>query len=430
VLIRFGAQNHLSIHDRQELSMVATSLKDREDGLIEYKNKSKQKLLPAAIIYGANASGKSNLIAAFRSMWSMVLYSHSKGEPGGGVPINTFALNSKSTTEPTIFDCDFIIDGVRYHYGFEATEDAFTSEWLYSYPAGTQRKLFERSGPMPEDVSFGSYLTGKKKDIAALMRPNSLFLSTAMQNNHQELFKVGTFFTSLSFYDSISTKGREIESQFFEKDLDGRVFDFLEKIGTGVVGHRKTEREVPEEEKAFILGLGSLLRNTQGYTNIPELTFDELGKKTSIELAHINSDGEKIYFKLDRESAGTRRLLLMLGTIYRSLDQGVPLIIDELDASLHTQACEALVALFTNSTTNPNGAQLIATTHDTNLMISSHLRRDEIWFTEKKTDGATDLYPLSDITTKKGDNFEKGYLQGRYGAIPFASSIAELFKEG
>ena len=129
---------------------------------------------------------------------------------------------------------------------------------------------------------------------------------------------------------------------------------------------------------------------------------------------------------MERESAGTRRLLIVLDLAFRALDEGAPLFIDELNASLHTQAAEVVLNLFCSRETNPKGAQLIATTHDTNLLASSALRRDEVWFTEKDTEGATHLYPLTDIRTRKGDNIEKGYLQGRYGAVPFDDPISAL----
>ena len=123
------------------------------------------------------------------------------------------------------------------------------------------------------------------------------------------------------------------------------------------------------------------------------------------------------------ESAGTLRLLMVLSLVYRALDYGTPVLVDELDASLHTLASEAILQLFCSPATNPKGAQLIATTHDTNLLASRFLRRDHVWFTEKDAHGATLLFPLTEIRTRSGDNFEKGYLQGRYGAIPVTSPI-------
>ena len=146
----------------------------------------------------------------------------------------------------------------------------------------------------------------------------------------------------------------------------------------------------------------------------------------TIELGHRSQEGKPVYLELTLESAGTRRLLLVLSLVYRALDEGTPLVIDELDASLHTLAGSAVLKLFCSPETNPKGAQLIATIHDTNLMDSSTLRRDQLWFAAKDADGATHLYPLTDIRTRGSDNFEKGYLQGRYGAVPTTDSISAL----
>ena len=142
------------------------------------------------------------------------------------------------------------------------------------------------------------------------------------------------------------------------------------------------------------------------------------GKEVAIELGHRGHDGKSVFLNLDSESAGTRRLLVMLAFVFQALDQGTPICVDELDASLHTHASEAVLALFCSRDTNPKGAQLIATTHDSELMRSGVLRRDQLWFTDKDDDGATRLYPLSDIRTRRGDDFAKGYLRGRFGAVP------------
>ena len=150
-------------------------------------------------------------------------------------------------------------------------------------------------------------------------------------------------------------------------------------------------------------------------------------KVTEVELS---KKGNTIFFELEQESSGTRRLIILLGEIYLALDSGTPIVIDELDASLHTRAADAILALFASPETNPKGAQLIATTHNTNLLTSKFLRRDQVWFTEKSHLGATSLYSLSDTKWRKGDDIEKGYLQGRFGALPFAGSAAEIVKAG
>ena len=163
------------------------------------------------------------------------------------------------------------------------------------------------------------------------------------------------------------------------------MIDFLKSIDAGIVGHRISEAG-------------------------------------GIELAHRGRDGRAVYLDMDRESSGTRRLLVILNRVFGALDGGHPVFIDGLDAGLHPHAGEAVLRLFCCPRSNRNGAQLVATTHDTHLMKSPVLRRDQVWFTEKNPDGATELYPLTDLRTRKGDNLELGYLQGRYGAVPRGAS--------
>ena len=166
MLLRFGVSNRLSMRDRQELSLTASSLKDPTGGLIDCPSAPSGSVLPAALIYGANASGKSNLVDSIRVMREMVLSSHRKGEPGGGVPTRRpFALDPANSLNPTCFDVDFVMDGMRHHYGFEASDEAFLSEWLYAFPKGHRRTLFEREGGK---FHFGRALGGQNKNIAAL----------------------------------------------------------------------------------------------------------------------------------------------------------------------------------------------------------------------------------------------------------------------
>jgi len=404
---------------------VASSLKDAEASLIDCAAAPGRRVLPAAVIYGANASGKSNVISALRTMRSAVLHSHVRGEPGGGVPRMPFALDRKCSTAPSIFDADFVVEGVRYHYGYEASDDEFVSEWLYSFPSGRRKTLFERKN---NQFDFGRGLKGRNKIISELTRPNSLFLSAAAQSGHESLSKVSGFFRSLRSDSEISIPGGLASVRLANDDVDRRAIEFLGRIGTGVADYRKNESEIPEQAMAIQKAISSAVEEVTKEPLPFQMPID--GKIVSIELAHRGSDGEIVFFDLDRESAGTRRLLMLLGPVFRALDEGAPLLIDELDASLHTKACEAVLALFSSPVTNPKGAQLIATTHDTNLLRSRLLRRDQIWFTEKDAGGETHLYPLTDIRTRKDDNIEKGYLQGRYGAIPFSGPIFDFVAVG
>ena len=413
MLLRFAVANHLSIRESQELSFAASSLRDRGDGLIDCKAVPSGSVLPAIVIYGANASGKSNIVNAIATMKKMVLWSHTKGEPGGRIPLHAFKLGSDCSQTPSRFDIDFIIDEVRYHYGFEATDEVFVAEWLYTFPKSHRRKMFERNN---SEFEFGRWLRGQNNNIAGLTRPNSLFLSAAAQNGHEQLSKIYEYFRSIEFTSTISIPGIEASARFVGDDPDSRVIDFLASINTGVIGYQKRETEISEKDRSMRRDLFALVEKFLDGSRKFEPEEDD--KHVAIELAHRGRKGESVYLNLDSESAGTRRLLIVLSLVYQALDEGAPLCIDEVDASLHTHASEAILKLFCQPEINRNGAQLIATTHDTNLMKSSVLRRDQLWFTEKTSEGATELYPLTDIRTHKGDNIELGYLQGRFGALP------------
>jgi AAA15 family ATPase/GTPase len=421
MLLRFSVANHLSIREPQALSLVASSLKDIENGLIACAMVPGGRLLPAAVIYGANASGKSNFIDAIGFMRLAVLSSHSGGGPGTSVPRKPYALDPACEDAPSIFEVDFVVGGVRHRYGFEALDKEFRAEWLYAFPSNRRQMLFER-GPR-NDFKFGRTLKGRNRIIADLTRPNSLFISAAAQNDHEQLSKIVEFFQCLS---SVTTIFVPAEVRLQGEEVDDRVIRFLDQIGTGVITFRQLEDEVSEQVQSMTQEFNTVIRRYIKDVEGVELEIPMRAKRRRIELGHRGRDGKTIFFKLARESAGTRRLLPLLLRAFWALDKGAPLLIDELDASLHTHACEAVLALFCSGNTNPNGAQLIATTHDTNLLRSPLLRRDQVWFTEKDAEGATQLYPLTDIRTRTGDNLERGYLQGRYGAIPSAELLSDL----
>ena len=404
MLLRFGVSNHLSIRDFQELSFCASSLKDGDEGLIPCPTAPKGSVTRAAVVYGANASGKSNLVAAMRAMRKMVSFSQTREEPDSEVPRQPFRLDPACSAEPSRFELDFVIGGVRHHYGFEASDDAFKSEWLYTFPKSHQRTLFEREDGK---FHFGRELKGRNAVIADLTRPNSLYLSAAAQSRHEQLSSVFEYFRAIRGVYAVAVPGATMSMWLAGEELDTRTIDFLGGIGTGIVDYRWDETGAPEEIKALRGDLAAAFRRP-------------------LKLAHRGRDGEPVYLDLERESAGTRRLLVVLGRVFQALDEGVPIFIDELDASLHTQAAEAVLRLFCSPKTNPKGAQLVATTHDTNLMRSPVLRRDQLWFIEKDAGGATRLYPLTDIRTRKGDDIGRGYLQGRYGAVPFDDPVSAL----
>ena len=421
MLLRFSVANHRSISGRQEITFAASSLKDRNDGLISCASVDSGLVVPAVVIYGANASGKTNLVKAVSAMKELVLWSQTRGEPGGGVLCDRFLLDPARSKEPSSFEMDFAIDGIRYHYGFETTDKSFTSEWLYEIPKSHRRKMFERDGMA---FDFGRRLRGQNSSIARLTRPNSLFLSAAAQNGHEQLSRVYWYFRDIAFSGLTPVPGSMAHMRFEGDGLDDRVIDFLQSIDTGVIGYRKKETEISEESRTIRRKIEAILEEHSGI-KIGTASDDE-NKKVEIQLSHRGKDESEVPFDLHMESAGTQRLLPVLGQVFGALDKGLPIFIDELDASLHTHASEAILKLFCSPEVNRKGAQLVATTHDTNLMRSAVLRRDQLWFAEKNSEGATEIYPLTDIRTRKGDNVELGYLQGRYGAVPGGDPIATL----
>ena len=413
MLLRFSVSNHLSLRDSQELLLTASSLQDKTEGLIDSAAAPRGSILPAVVVFGANASGKSNLVHALGAMRHMVLFSHTRGDASGGVPRHAFRLDASCPDKPSRFEIDFVHEGVRYHYGFEADDTAFLSEWLYAIPKSHRRLMFEREG---NDFRFGRELKGQNNAIAGLTRSNSLYLSAAAQNSHGQISRLYEYFRAMSCYMSI---GASSEYWMRHKEIDARVIGFLGSLDTGICDFRRREIDLSDESRATLREAMERLTNAA-------VDLNEAGKQVTVELAHRSRDGAPVYLDLGLESAGTRRLLVMLSHAYRALDTGTPLVIDELDMSLHTLAGAAVLQLFCSPETNPNGAQLVATVHDTNLMGWAGLRRDQIWFTEKDEDGATLLYPLTDIRTRRSDNLEKGYLQGRYGAVPFDDPISAL----
>lgn len=415
MILQFSTENHLSFRDEVRVSLVATSLKDSIEGLISSDGVGASRaVLPAAIIYGANAAGKSNLLAAVSMMRSIIVNSHVNAGPDDKLPYRPFALDEGSHRKPTHFEMDFLIEGVRYNYSFSYDADVIHDEMLLSFPFGRAQLLFEREGGQ---YKFGRKLRGQNRVIADLTRPNSLFLASATQNDHDELTPIFRFFSELVFSTSFSVPGSA--SLYRAEDVDKRAIRFLNAIGTGVVDFRLEPEIVPESTQEFAEDIKKLFAKHFPAADESEFNHENL----KLQLGHQKLDGGKTYLDFARESAGTRRLVFLLSQIFRVLDRGGIILVDELDASLHTQAFELVLGLFCKHQYNPLGAQMVATVHDTNILDCDFMRRDQIWFAEKDRSGATDLFALSDIKLRSSDNFERGYLQGRFGALPYGDNL-------
>ena len=420
MIISFEVENFHSIYERQEVSFVASHLKDCKDGIIETNAFSGGRLLPAVVCYGPNASGKTNLIKAINAMRKTVLFSQTMGQPNEKVPAcRPFLLDPAAKDKPTQFELNFILHGVRFNYGFALLKGQVSEEWLFSYPHGTPRKLFERVG---RDFSFGRNLKGHNSVIADLTRNNSLFVSAAAQSGHEQLSEIANFFGSIQIEISLSMSDTDAKfgiGRAHNWPVAKEVMEYLKEINSGVVGYRVSEREKSEEERRFSKKIEQFTESIIHETFGEEIDIPKpCNVEKVVELEHQGVDKFRTHFPIEVESAGTLRLLSVLPKVFNVLKTGGVIVVDELDLSLHTHAAEKLIRIFCTNALNPNGAQILTTTHDTNLMEINCLRRDQIWFVDKNHTGSTQIYPLTDFRTRLTDNIEKGYLQSRFGSTP------------
>jgi hypothetical protein len=421
VLLRFGVANFQSIRDYQEISFVASPLRDDGPALLPCAAIDSD-VVPAAILYGANASGKTTMIAALGRLCNFVENSHVRGGPNTKIGHNPFALDPAFLDKPTRLDCDFVLDDVRYHYGFEIDGHTVTAEWLHVFNGNFKSVWFDRSGNK-DNIQFGRTLKGKNRSIQNLTRENSLFLSAAAQNSHDQLTPIFTYLTTSlrfrmerredAFGFRLASKGK----------IDPRALAFLKYADTGIVAVKFEEVSYTDKSRKLSEGLAKLLKESIDDDTF-SFEFDDSPK--ALKLGHATKFGDPVFLDLIQESRGTAKLLDLLIDVYDAIDAGGIIVLDEIDSSLHTLLAKELIELFGSPASNPNGSQLIATTHDTNLMQSNLFRRDQIWLCEKDGSGASCVYPLTDISVRKGDNFEKGYLQGRFGAIPMFGIDREL----
>ena len=420
VLLEFTAENVRSFRDKFELSMVATALAEpgarrsvswREEG-------TPIDVLPVAAIYGANASGKTNVLKAMSDMRTMVLQSFRQA-PTAPIAQYPFRLDEESAIAPSRFEIDIVLEGIRHQYGFEADRDEVIAEWAYRYPRGRAALLFDRDR---DQMEFGPTERGKSRAISELMRPNALFLSTAAHANHPVLLKLYEWFSrNLLLAEAGSRASRQaFTTQVLEDPTRADlVLDLLRAADLGITGAKRYEVDDEMRER-----LKQVVRILAG---------EEEGEAASVEplledlmvLTHHGTAGE-IEFGPQEESLGTLVWFGLVGPVVDALSRGAVLLADELDASLHPNLVDQLVRMFQSEETNPNRAQLIINTHDVSLLgdatSDSLLGRDQVWFTEKLDDGASRLYPLAGFSPRKDEAVAKRYLAGRYGATPILST--------
>lgn len=420
MFLRFSASNYRSLREKQELSLVAaTSLKQANEQLLATPIPGTS-VLRAAGIYGANASGKTNVLKALRFMVRAVLNSQTTWKPEHPISRPVFALDPTSAERPSEFEVEMLIDGVRYTYGFALNSERVTREYLHAYPHGRRRVWFERDVTSSPELVTGKLLVGENRAIWNLTRPNSLFLSAAAQNNHKMLAPIHSWFQSAFAFVEPGDETLRMAATLKSSAIDsvrGDVLRLLVSADLGICGLELRDEEVPDEA----IKMFEAIR-----TAVPTFPFPDK-KHRSIQLSHKTCDGTgSVPLEWHSESKGTRTLFTLGVDVALALGTGGVLCIDELEDSLHPIIAINLLRTFTDPKSNPRGAQLIFTTHNTHLLGERALRRDQVWFTEKDNEGATRLYPLTDFKPRLKENLEFGYLQGRYGAIPFLANQALL----
>jgi len=426
MIIEFAVENFRSIKTKQTFSLTQSNPKSKDIELVENTFNpnvlSASPLLRSAVIYGANAAGKSNFIKAVKVMKDIVANSAKNNQRGDKLPMTHFKLCESTIDKPTEFEIVFIAEGVKYQYGFSANSERVMEEWLYAFPKSRPQRWFIRA--FDETINeyawdFSSFFAGKKQTWKDSTRDNSLFLSTAVMLNSEQLKPVYDWFTKTLKVAGVNGWNAAYTVDFCTKD-DGKkeVLKFLNSADLDI-------NDLKLELKKFDI---SILPDDMA-SEVKERILKDLEGEDIVEIktVHKTAQGKKVLFELDDESDGTRKIFSFAGPWIDTLRNGKVLFIDELHDSLHPHIVKFLVDLFHSKKTNPNNAQLIFTTHETSILDQDIFRRDQIWFCKKETDQSTEIYPLSDFSPRKGaENLEKAYLSGRYSALPVVSTLELL----
>lgn len=421
MLIEFSVSNYRSIHQRQTLSMAAAVAYDELLATNTFEvsaGSSLPRLVRSAVMYGPNASGKSTLIAALKFLQELVLRSH-QHQAGDALDVVPFRLSPQSRSEDSEFEVTFVEGAVRYEYGVRCNAVRVTEEWLFAYPQGRAQKWFHRAwdAEAGKDVyKFSAQFVGgrKRQDWADETLENTLYFSKAVQNKQEQLRSVFDWFKDrLRVVAAPHSLSAGYTLQRCQNAADRqRIVEFMNMADLCIADLRLEESTFAVEQ--LPKGMPSAVRD--------QMAKDLDGKKiTSIKFVHQDVvTGEGVEFAEDEESDGTRALFAFAGPWLDVTENNRVLVVDELDTSLHPMLVHYLVKRLHLENSK---AQLIFTTHDTTLLSQRILRRDQVWFMEKDAQRASKLYPLSDFSPRENEAIERGYLNGRYGGIPFLKDL-------
>lgn len=420
MLIEFNVTNYLSIREQTTLSLVkAKSEELKSTNTFVPEAPATPELLRSSALYGANAAGKSNFIKALRFMKGLVMRSAIESQAGEKLAVTTFLLDETSKKKPSEFEVTFVSQGVRYQYGFAVTQERIIEEWLLAYPKGRPQRWIARA----YDEKSQAYVWGKMEKLSgqkqlwqAATRSNALFLSTAIQLNNQQLTPVFEWFSSTLHVAGIGVWSPSFSIELCENlETKNKIIRFLKAADVDI-------DDIQLEKEKF------------NKVNLPDNMPDEIKKIVegkyrdqsivNVKTGHSLTSGKKVLFDIADESDGTQKFFALAGPWIDTLENGYVLVIDELHDNLHPLMVKFLIDLFHCRETNPKNAQLIITTHDTSILNQEMFRRDQIWFCEKDKEQSSKLYPLTDFSPRKGvENLERGYLAGRYGALPYLKNV-------
>ncbi|TAE19954.1 MAG: ATP-binding protein [Bacteroidetes bacterium] len=410
MLIQFSVKNYKTFAEEAKLSMVANHDKTTRFAENVFQvPKYNLNLLKSAVVYGANASGKTKLVEAFAFMRGFVRES-AKQQSDDTIPVQPFRLSTETENEPSMFEIVFIQEGVLYRYGFEVTEEKVMSEWLYYKPKTKEIELFYRF-----EQNFGEvHKDFKVQDLIKRKRvlENTLLLSVADSANESIAKKIFSWFTQFNVIYGL----REIEymhytiSRLENEIYKTHILTFLESANLEIEDLYTVKLPELNVQNSIMYFIKKFVEDKKVYTK--RAKYDENKRRV----------GQEEFAMLEDESTGTAKYFALSAPILDSLENGNTLVIDELDAKLHPNLVEKIVQLFNSPTTNPKNAQLIFNTHNTNLLGANLFRRDQIWFVKKDRYGTSTLYSLASFKTdevRKDDNYENKYIEGRYGAVPY-----------
>ncbi len=418
MLIEYRLKNYRCFKDEQVLSMIASSDNSNLSNLFSSPINNKINLLKTVAIYGANASGKTKLLESLNFLDGFVSNSFQR-KPNSSIFVAPFLYDDESKKNPTEFEVTFVQNNIRYQYGFSVNQTKVLNEWLYSWPKGRLAVFFERTFDSLLDeykYKFGDLFRGEKERIKDSTRPNALFLSTGAFLNHDQLRSVYDWFLDgLHGFSSNNIPLEYVTKIISQEKYKKKILEFLQIADIQIDDYEVQEEkfpipsEMPEKYRKILNEL---------YEAGPE------PKKTRVNVIRKNQIGD--YFSLDLEkdeSEGTKRFFTLIAEIFIAFEKPGVFYIDELDSSFHPLLTREIINLFQNSEINCNNVQLIFNTHDTTLLEQDLFRRDQIWFVEKKADMTSELYSLAEFNPRKNELLAKGYLQGRYGAIPFIGDV-------